>query len=281
MKAIKIFFTISLFFVICAFGVCVSDLSHNVFTNSSYAMTAEAIARPVYIDEETSLAVNSKENTQPAKQTNNYRGVTKTLLIILAFAIVFPIVISLFLLNKFNSLVKNADNSTEQNIQETVDKLQELQDKFKDTFDVNNIEQDSQKLVKELNDFMNELSKEELDSVEIKPVKKNTQTPKKNYIQKEKAFVKPKLHEPLLISQQPISKTKGFYLVDCGKDKALVGYINDEIFLLNKFQKIQNKAIQVRFTERIGHRNIYMVKNGSYKALVQVEKENMKVLLEM
>lgn len=281
MNKIKIFFIISLFFILCTGSLCISDLSDNFLSQSSYT-SSSVVARPVYIDEETSEAIQTSSSlASQTKQNNNHNGVTKNLLIILCFAIITPFIIAIYLLSKFNSLVNNADKSVKTTVEETVDKLNELQNKFKNTYDVKDFEDNSQKLVREINDFMEDLSKEEIDKVEIKPVKNSSSTPNKQYTQQEKMYVKPQIDEPLLVSKQPISKTKGFYLVDCGAEKVLVGYIKDEIFILNKFKNIQNKAIQVRLTERVGHRNIYMVKNGTYKALVQVEKENMKVLLEM
>ena len=266
----------------CTGTMCISNLSHKIYAPAQSAITSSAVARPVYIEEEETNTVQTSSPSAQTKQAGKYNGITKKLLVILCFAIIFPFIIAIYLLTKFNSLVKKADKSVTTTVEETVDKLNELQNKFKDTFDVKDMEDNSQKIVKEINDFMEELSKEEIDKVEIKPVKTQSEKAEKKYTHQENLYKNPnQMHDPLLISQQPISKTKGFYLVDCGSEKALVGYIKDEIFLLNKFKDIQNKAIQVRLTERIGHRNIYMVKNGTYKALVQVEKENMKVLLEM
>ena len=289
MKKNAIFFIASLILVVCTGFCCIPNFVSKFSPNNSFLSPSSAMAKSVDISEDNIQTVfeNQKEisniyNVQAEVQQKNtfkLRGITKKLLLILLFILIVPVAASIFIVKKFNLMVKQVSNG-ESDLQNAIDKLNELQEKFKDTFDVNEIGTQSDKITKEINDFLENFSQEELDSIEIKPVTEQKEELKK-YTQKEKSYAKPQLHEPILINSQPISKTKGFYLVDCGRDKALFGYINNDIFLLNKFNHIQNKNIQVRLTEKIGHKNIYIVKNGTYKALVQVEKEKMKVLLEM
>lgn len=85
---------------------------------------------------------------------------------------------------------------------------------------------------------------------------------------------------PKLISTMPISKNKGFYLVKYDGSTALIGYIRDEIFVINKFDKIYNTNLQARLNERKKNKSNYLVRIDNYKALVEVSETNMKVLIE-
>ena len=181
--------------------------------------------------------------------------------------VTFFILVSAIIL-KIRSLVSLA-SGTEKEIDDAISQLSDMQNKIR-----NDLSFYTHFVKKQ--EGSEEIQKTPSDKVEKVASKPDT----KKYIQKEEKYVN-NISEPVLISQKPLSKTKGFYLVDCGSEKALIGYIKDEIFVLNKFQDSINDNIHVRFTERIGNRLIYLVKNGRYKALVQVEKENMKVLLEM
>lgn len=85
---------------------------------------------------------------------------------------------------------------------------------------------------------------------------------------------------PKLISTAPIDKNKGFYLVDYDGQTALIGYIKDEIFVINKFDKIYNPNLQTRLNERKKNKSIYLVRIDHYKALIEVSEKAMNVLIE-
>lgn len=74
-----------------------------------------------------------------------------------------------------------------------------------------------------------------------------------------------------------IDENKGFYVVNLEGTSALVGRINDEIFVLKKFDKNVDKPIQVRHDNA----NVYMVKAGGFKSLVEVNDDKMGVLIEL
>lgn len=74
-----------------------------------------------------------------------------------------------------------------------------------------------------------------------------------------------------------IDENKGFYVVNLEGNSALVGRINDEIFVLKKFDRNVEKPIQVRHDNA----NVYMVKAGGFKSLVEVNEEKMGVLIEL
>lgn len=74
-----------------------------------------------------------------------------------------------------------------------------------------------------------------------------------------------------------IDQNKGFYIVNLDGQSALIGRINDEVFVLKKFDKNVDKPIQVRHDNE----NVYMVKADSFKSLVEVSEDKMGVLIEL
>lgn len=74
-----------------------------------------------------------------------------------------------------------------------------------------------------------------------------------------------------------IDENKGFYVVNLEGNSALVGRINDEIFVLKKFDRNVEKPVQVRHDNA----NVYMVKAGGFKSLVEVNEDKMGVLIEL
>lgn len=85
---------------------------------------------------------------------------------------------------------------------------------------------------------------------------------------------------PKLLSSAPIDTNKGFYLIQYDGETALVGYVGDEIFVINKFEKIYNPNLQTRLHERKMDRANYLVRIDNYKALIEVCKTSMNVLIE-
>ncbi len=74
-----------------------------------------------------------------------------------------------------------------------------------------------------------------------------------------------------------IDSEKGFYLVNIDGVSALVGRIKDSIFVLKKFDHVVDTPLQVRPDDA----NVYIVKVGRYKCLVDVSKDKMGTLIEI
>lgn len=74
-----------------------------------------------------------------------------------------------------------------------------------------------------------------------------------------------------------IDDSKGFYLVNKDGQNALVGKVNEEVFVLKKFDKNITSPMQVRRDKD----NVYMVKAGNFKSLVEVDQDKMGVLIEL
>lgn len=85
----------------------------------------------------------------------------------------------------------------------------------------------------------------------------------------------------IIRSEFVIDDVKGFYLVDFEDTTALIGHIEDEIFVLKRFnQKIQG-SLKARMDEKRGNTTSYMTKVGEFKGLVEVSPKNMKLLIEL
>ena len=282
MRKTRIFFIISLLFLIICTAICTPNIatkikSYNIQKVITSKITSEKIT--------TTKSLQNLQAPIKKEQTKiNIQGVSKKLFTILVLSLSAIAAILGICLIKIRALLSNTHTKFQTDIDKALNQLTDIQQEIKKNLNLKNIQnsqdinKQTQDLKKEIDDLVLEITQEELEKIEINA--KEKETPKK-YIQKETKYTPIILNDPVLISEKPISKTKGFYVVDCGTEKALIGYINEEIFVLNKFTEKPNKNIQVRLTEKIGHKNIYLVRNGSFKGLIQVEKEKMKVLLEM
>jgi hypothetical protein len=89
------------------------------------------------------------------------------------------------------------------------------------------------------------------------------------------------LGENSIESTYALDSNKGFYLVDYNNKTSLVGYINDNVFVLKQFDEHFSGKIKVRLSEDKETSKNYLVKTTDFKALVDVSEENMKVLIEL
>ena len=90
-----------------------------------------------------------------------------------------------------------------------------------------------------------------------------------------------KIPNPMLLNTAPLGKNKGFCIVEYNKKYSLIGYINNEIFMLDQFENLKNYEIRSRLTESQNSKDRYIVRFGEYKALVEVSEANMSLLLEL
>ena len=90
-----------------------------------------------------------------------------------------------------------------------------------------------------------------------------------------------KVRNPMLLNTSVLSSNKGICLVEYNKKYSLIGYINNEIFMLNQFQSINGTEIRARLSETLAGKDRYIIRIGDFKALVEVSDKNMKMLLEL
>lgn len=74
-----------------------------------------------------------------------------------------------------------------------------------------------------------------------------------------------------------IDNDKGFYLISKGGKNTLVGKVKDEVSVIKKFDSDIDEPVQVRRDNE----NVYMVKAGDFKSLVEVTDDRMGVLIEL
>lgn len=90
-----------------------------------------------------------------------------------------------------------------------------------------------------------------------------------------------KIPNPMLLNTSPLTSNKGLCVVEYNKKYSLIGYINDEIFLLDQFDNLKSTEIRSRLSETKDKTDRYIVRLGEYKALVEVKENDMKLLLEL
>lgn len=167
-----------------------------------------------------------------------------------------------------------------------VDRLKEVNRNIKSTA---SYMRDKLDVVKHPTDI--EKMNKRLDEIKIHDVQKTTNTT--NVIKSDKPareqksldrFVNAtmqKMKNPFLLSSSKLANNKGLCLVEFNGEYSLIGYIDDEIFILDKFNSLNSNEIRSRLSESIEDKDRYIVKLGNYKALVEVSDKNMELLLEL
>lgn len=112
-------------------------------------------------------------------------------------------------------------------------------------------------------------------------IKQPAPAPKAKIQDKVTKTVMNKMKNPLLITNAKLANNKGLCLVEFKKKYSLIGYINDEIFMLNKFDSLKTSEIRSRLSETVDNKDRYIVRLGDYKALVEVSDKKMELLLEL
>lgn len=99
---------------------------------------------------------------------------------------------------------------------------------------------------------------------------------------KEEAPVKTQtaVSNPILISNTQVGKNIGFYLIEHDKSYAVLGYIEDEIYVVKTFPYIINPKLQLRLHEKQQNCAVYILRLDEYKALIKISKDEIKVLTE-
>lgn len=90
-----------------------------------------------------------------------------------------------------------------------------------------------------------------------------------------------KKHNPMLLNTSVLGTDKGLCLVEYNQKYSLIGYIGNEIFMLNQFDSINSSEIRSRLSDSNELRDRYIVRLGDYKALVEVSDTKMNLLLEL
>jgi len=105
-----------------------------------------------------------------------------------------------------------------------------------------------------------------------------------SYEEQEENFQEELVEKELGLSKKSdfaIDASKGFYLLDFEDTTTLVGYINEDIFILKRFEEPVEGNIKARLSEHKGDSADYITRIGDFKALVEVTPEKMNLLIEL
>ena len=86
---------------------------------------------------------------------------------------------------------------------------------------------------------------------------------------------------PEIISVLKINDTTGFYLTNYKDTLALFGYINNNVFLFEKFRDLSQINLQARYYDKSGDNDIYIVRLDNYKAMVEISNSAMRELARL
>lgn len=161
------------------------------------------------------------------------------------------------------------------------------------------MEMDEKYLQSSLNEYLSILDTEETRRTMTMPMQKSSVANSLSQIRKSEAMSRSGITNPIsratnpMLRQAPqqsnymnglivksgynIDSEKGIYLVNLDGVSALVGKINDNVFILKKFDYVLEGPLQVR----LDHKNVYIVKVDGYKCLVDVAKDKMGTLIEL
>lgn len=102
-----------------------------------------------------------------------------------------------------------------------------------------------------------------------------------NFVQKYFSEPIEKSKNPILLYTSPLSSNKGFCLVEYNGKYSLIGYINEEIFLLTQFDSIKSKEIRARLSGTQKSKERYIIKLDDYQALVEVSEKKMNLVVNL
>lgn len=94
----------------------------------------------------------------------------------------------------------------------------------------------------------------------------------------EKTKTEQKFNNVELISVLNITNNKGFYLTNLEDTIALFGFVNNNVFLFNRFKDLTQINLQARFYDKNGDNDIYIVRLDSFKAMIEISDTSMKEL---
>ena len=85
-----------------------------------------------------------------------------------------------------------------------------------------------------------------------------------------------------VLSKADLTDSSGFYLVNFENFSSLIGYINEEIFVLKTFDVFVNNEIYVKVAEQLSDKIYrYIVKVGLYKMVIEVTDKKMSHLIDL
>ena len=84
-----------------------------------------------------------------------------------------------------------------------------------------------------------------------------------------------------MLTEAKINDNTGLYLVNYENFSSLVGHINDDYFVIKKFDEIVNRNIILKQTEKLKDSTRYLVRIGRNKMVIEVTPTSMNRLLDL
>jgi len=85
-----------------------------------------------------------------------------------------------------------------------------------------------------------------------------------------------------VLSNTKIDDSRGFYLVDFDNVSSLVGYVDDDVFIIKTFDDFVDNQIYVKLADKISETvNRYIVKVGLFKIVVEVTNTSMTHIIDL
>ncbi|MBQ6516253.1 hypothetical protein IJI31_03640 [bacterium] len=84
-----------------------------------------------------------------------------------------------------------------------------------------------------------------------------------------------------VISQVQIKKNAGLYMVDYEGNHALIGFKNDNYYVLKNFDEVPKRELQARLYDKAGRKEQYLVKLGSEKMIVEFNQKEIKHVMDL
>lgn len=274
--------------------------------NQTYASDYQyKILDPKYNPAAERLINGELQTLEPVQQTNKQKGFNFLQFLAIFAAISFPVFVLTFAWKSFRNLVDSVpgcatDSSQNQSIGniKIVEKHNEeetlnsygLEQIFGNFIANKSNENDSDELVAEKK---LELTTQLPRTTGVKSVVTSSDTSDTNIPEKLLGSISSQFEKtavatlpvekknPMLLNTAPLTKNKGFCLVEYDKKYSLIGYINTQVFFLNQFDSIKSCEIRPRLTERNEGKDRYLVRLGSYKGLVEVDDEKMDLLINL
>ncbi len=124
--------------------------------------------------------------------------------------------------------------------------------------------------------FKKEETVEETDTFqntfdEIKPEEEPLEEPQNDNIEEDLT----------MLTEVKLNDSTGIYLVNYENFSSLVGHINDDYFVIKKFDEIVNGKIFLKETEKLKDSTRYLVRVGKNKMVVEVSDTSMNRLLDL
>ena len=142
-------------------------------------------------------------------------------------------------------------------------------------------------------EIFNFMSEDEVEPQIVEPVAPPVSNPIEQTVQTQEIEAQEESQEPVyetfkqgndeltMLTEVKLNETTGIYLVNYDNFSSLVGHINDDYFVIKKFDEYVSGHISVKEAEKIHGAKRYLVRVGKNKMVVEVSETSMSRLLDL